>query len=145
MPRILVVEDEKSLRILYRKELELEGYSVVTARDAAEAFEALENEAPDLVVLDIRLPHEDGLAAMGRMQSRRPRIPIVLNTAYVSSMDSFLSWPADAYVVKSTDACELRSKIRELLPPLRLQDQAEQGPGLDGLDEVEVESRLLRP
>src|SRR5512143_2687060 len=98
MSKILVVEDEKSLRLLYKQDLEQDGHSVITAGTAIEGLEALESESPDLVVLDIRMPGMDGLECMGRILDRNPRIPIVLNTAYSSYRDNFLSWSADAYV-----------------------------------------------
>jgi DNA-binding response OmpR family regulator len=115
MSKILVVEDEKSLRALYKQDLEQEGYDVVVAGNAVEGIQALDTESPDLVVLDIRMPGMDGLDCMGRMLDRHPKIPIVLNTAYSSYKDNFLSWAADAYVIKSSDTGELRNKIRELL------------------------------
>ena len=115
MSKILLVEDERNLRILYKKDLEAEGYAVVTAGNAAEGLEALESDAPDLVVLDIRMPGMDGLEAMGRILDTHPRIPVLLNTAYSSYKDNFLSWAADAYVIKSSDTNELRAKIREVL------------------------------
>jgi DNA-binding response OmpR family regulator len=117
--KILVVEDERSLRLLYQKELEQEGYRVVTAGSAAEGLSALEAECPDLVVLDIRMPGMDGLECMGRMLAEHRRVPIVLNTAYSSYEDNFLSWSADAYVTKSSDTGELRGKIREILEARR--------------------------
>jgi DNA-binding response OmpR family regulator len=115
MWKILVVEDEKALRLLYKRDLEQDGHAVVTAGDAGEGLRALETEEPDLVVLDIRMPGMDGLDAMGRMLDRRPRIPVVLNTAYSSYKDNFLSWAADAYVIKSSDTGELRATVRDLL------------------------------
>jgi len=115
MSKILVVEDEKSLRLLYKKDLEQDGHSVVTAATAGEGLKALETEAPDLVVLDIRMPGMDGLDCMGRILDRNPRIPVVLNTAYSSYKENFLSWAADAYVIKSSDTGELRAKVREVL------------------------------
>jgi DNA-binding NarL/FixJ family response regulator len=65
--------------------------------------------------MDIRLPGMDGLEAMSRLLDKNPRIPVVLNSAYSSYKDSFLSWSADAYVVKSADTDELRLRVRELL------------------------------
>lgn len=115
MSRILVVEDEQSLRLLYRNDLEQEGYEVVTVGSASEGLRAYETESLDLVVLDIRLPGMDGLDAMARMLDKNPRIPIVLNTGYSSYKDNFLSWAADAYVIKSSDTGELLAKIRDLL------------------------------
>jgi two-component system response regulator (stage 0 sporulation protein F) len=115
MPKILVVEDEKNLRLLYKHDLEQEGYEVITAATAVEGLEALETGSPDLVVLDIRMPGMDGLEAMGRILEKHPKIPVVLNSAYSSHKDNFLSWAADAYIIKSADTSELRGKIRELL------------------------------
>ena len=115
MSKILVVEDEKHLRLLYRMDLEREGHVVVTAAHGAEGLRLFASELPDLVVLDIRMPGMDGLDAMGRMLGRNPTIPIVLNSGYSSYKNTFLSWAADAYVIKSSDTGELRAKIRELL------------------------------
>ncbi len=115
MPKILVVEDEKNLRLLYKHDLEQEGYAVVTAASAVEGLKALETEAPDLVILDIRMPGMDGLEAMGRILEKHPKIPVILNSAYSSYKDNFLSWAADAYIIKSADTTELRAKVRELI------------------------------
>lgn len=115
MSKILVVEDERSLRLLYTMDLERDGHVVVAAADGAEGLRLFDSETPDLVVLDIRLPGMDGLDAMGRMLDHNPRIPIVLNTGCSSFKDNFLSWVADSYVIKSSDTGELRAKIRELL------------------------------
>ena len=113
MSKILVVEDEKSLRLFYKEDLEQNGYEVQTVGSAAEGLRVFEADWPDLVVLDIRLPGMDGLDAMGRMLNKNPRVPIVLNTGYSSYKDNFLSWAADAYVIKSSNTEELRAKIRE--------------------------------
>lgn len=115
MAKIMVIEDEKNLRLLYRRELEQDGHTVVTAADATEGVRMVESEAPDLVVLDIRMPGVDGLDAMGRILDKRPRIPVILNSAYSSYKDNFLSWAADAYIIKSSDTSELRAKVGELL------------------------------
>ena len=115
MSKILVIEDEKSLRQLYKQDLELDGHTVVTAKSAEEGLRKVECEAPDLVVLDIRMPGMDGLEAMGRILDQHPSIPVLLNTAYSSYQDSFLSWAADAYVIKSSDTGDLRREVEQLL------------------------------
>ena len=115
MTKVLVVDDEKNLRTLYECELGEAGYDVVVASDGTEALRMVESEKPDLVVLDIRMPGPDGLETMGRMLSRDNRLPVILNSAYSSYKESFLSWSADAYVVKSSDLSELKTKIREVL------------------------------
>ena len=133
MSKILVIEDEKNLRLLYKQDLELDGHAVVTARTAEEGLEKVETEHPDLVVLDIRMPGMDGLEAMGRILDRHPQVPVVLNSAYSSYQDSFLSWAADAYVVKSSDTGELRREVSHLLAVRREGDpRGEARPGRSG-------------
>jgi len=115
MFKILIIEDEKNLRVLYQQDFERDGYEVVTAATAAEGLGMVDGVKPDLVVMDIRLPGMDGLEAMSRLLDKHPKIPVVLNSAYSSYKDSFMSWSADAYVVKSADTGELRTRVKELL------------------------------
>jgi len=115
MKTILVVDDETNLRIFYEKELSEEGYRVVTAADAKEALALVESDRPDLVLLDIKMPGMDGLEALGRILNQDTSIRVVLNSAFSSFRDSFLSWSADAYLTKSSDLTEMKSKIRELI------------------------------
>ena|SRR5688572_2881226 len=117
--KVLVVDDEENLCLLYREELESEGYRVKTAPDCASALRILEEDPPDVVVMDIRMPRTDGIEAMGRMLSRRNELPVILNTAYSSYKDDFRSWPASAYVIKSSDLSELKKAIAQVLPPPR--------------------------
>ena len=115
MSTILVVDDEKSLRTLYKRDLEGEGHEVIATGRASEALDRIESDPPDLVVIDIRLPEMDGLDLMARILERHRGLPIILNTAYSSYKDNFMSWSADAYVVKSSDTTELRARVREIL------------------------------
>jgi len=115
MKKILVVDDEKNIRNLYEKELQDEGYAVTLAGNGREALEHFNSDRPDLVVLDIRMPGMDGLEALGKLLAEDPKVPVVLNSAYSSYKDNFLSWSADAYVVKSSDLTELKDTIRRLL------------------------------
>ena len=113
--KILVVEDEESLRLLYEEELTTEGYEVLTAGNGREAIEQLEKGKPDLIILDIVMPVMDGMEALGRIVGKERKIPIIINTSYSGYRQDFMSWAADAYVTKSDDRTELKSKIRELL------------------------------
>lgn len=116
MPKVLIVDDEKSLRTLYQRELEREGYTVVCASTAREGLDLIESERPDVLVLDIRMPGMDGLETLARTLDQHPQLPVILNTAYSNYRDDFLSWGADAYLVKSADLTELVEKIRTLAP-----------------------------
>jgi CheY-like chemotaxis protein len=115
MKKILVVEDEEGLRLLYQEELEAEGYDVITARNGKEAIQRLEEGKPDLIILDIVMPVMDGMEALGRIVGKDRKIPIILNSSYSGYREDFMSWVADAYVTKSSDLEELKSKVKELL------------------------------
>lgn len=115
MKRILIVEDEEGLRLLYEEELKADGYEVITARNGKEAIKRLEEVRPDLIVLDIVMPVMNGLEALGRILSKERKIPIILNTSYPDYRQDFMTWAADAYVTKSSDLKELKDKIKELL------------------------------
>jgi len=111
---ILVVDDEQDLTTLYRMELEGRGYRVSTANTGQAALASVRGDRPDLVVMDIRMPDIDGLELMGRILSVDPSIQVVLNSAYACYQDSFLSWAADAYVLKSSDLSPLVSTVERL-------------------------------
>jgi len=113
--KILVVEDEESLRLLYEEELAAEGYEIITAGNGKEAIRQLQEGKPDLVVLDIVMPVMDGIETLGRILGKERKVPIVLNTSYPGYREDFMSWAADAYITKSSDLTELKNKVRDLL------------------------------
>ncbi len=121
MMKILVVEDEEGLRLLYEEELKAEGYEVFTAQNGREALQHLERMKPDLIILDIVMPVMDGMEALGRIVGKERDIPVIINTSYPGYREDFMSWAADAYVMKSTDLQELKDKVRELLEKKRVQ------------------------
>ena len=113
--KILVVDDEVNQGLLYEQELTDEGYEVDVANTGQQALDMVKKKAYDLVVLDIGMPTMDGLETLGKMLSMDNRLPVILNTAYPSYKDNFMSWAADSYVVKSSELTELKEKIRESL------------------------------
>ncbi len=115
MTTILLVEDDKNQRVLYEQELKHDGYEVVTASDGKEAIEKVQEQLPDIVIMDINMPKMDGIEAMGRILSKNKEVPVIINTAYSNYKDSFMSWAADAYIVKSSDLSELKNTIKEIL------------------------------
>ena len=115
MKRLLIVEDEKDLRLLYQTEFETEGYRVDTAADAMEALSKFERERYDLIILDIKMPGMDGVEALGKFLGRDNKIPVIINSAFDSYKDNFMSWAADSYVIKSSDLSELKQKVKESL------------------------------
>ncbi|MBP1608081.1 MAG: cheY 3 [Acidobacteria bacterium] len=115
MKTILVADDDKNLRRLYKAELEAEGYRIMLAENGLQATDIIERENPDVVVMDIRMPEVDGLEAMAKILKKNRRVPIILNSAYSYFQDDFLTWAADAYIMKSADLQPLKEKIREIL------------------------------
>ncbi len=115
MTTILVVEDDKNQRLLYEQELKLEGYEVVTASDGKEALEKAQEQLPNIIIMDINIPKMDGIETMGKILSRNKEIPIIINTAYSNYKENFMTWAADAYIVKSSDMSELKNTVKEVL------------------------------
>ncbi len=113
--KILIVDDEENIRKLYSEELVAEGYEVSVAASAEAALESMKQDSPDLVVLDIMMEDAARLDVLGSVKSMKRDLPVVLNSAYTVYKSDFRSWLADAYVVKSSDMKELKSRIRELL------------------------------
>lgn len=113
--KILIVDDEENIRYLYEQELHDEGYETLLARDGKECLELVRQNPPDLIILDIRMPRMDGLEAIGKIIEINKNIPIIINSAYSTYKDDFMSWAADAYIVKSYDLDMLKHTIREIL------------------------------
>jgi len=115
MAKLLVVDDDKNLRLLYEQELEEEGHDVTLASSGPEALDYLKGSRPDLIILDISMPGMDGIEALGKILAKDKTMPVILNTAYSTYKDNFMTWSADAYVVKSGDLTELKAKIKDVL------------------------------
>ncbi len=115
MAKLLVVDDDKNLRLLYEQELADEGHEVKLAGSGPEALDYLKTSRPDLIILDISMPGMDGIEALGKILARDKTMPVILNTAYSTYKDNFMTWSADAYVVKSGDLSELKVKIKDVL------------------------------
>ena len=111
MPRLLIVEDDPSLRSLYETEFAEDGYTVTGAASGEEAMAALQVSRPQAVVLDIRLGGMNGLDLLRGILQDRPEIAVILNSAYPGYKQNFASWSADRYVVKSSDLRELKEAV----------------------------------
>jgi DNA-binding response OmpR family regulator len=115
MAKILVVDDEEHIRLLYSEELREEGYDVSTAEGGYRLLERIEKERPDLVVLDIKMVDYDGLDLLQDIRNKFYDLPVILSTAYDTFKEDMKSIAADFYVVKSFDLSELKKKIRMAL------------------------------
>ena len=114
--RVLVVDDEDEVRLLISRYLALEGFAVEEARDTPEALAALARLTPDLVLLDVVLPSEDGLDFLARLR-RTNEVPVILLTAKGDESDRIigLKLGADDYVVKPFSPPELVARVESVL------------------------------
>ena len=112
---LLIVEDDRNQRALYAQELSDEGYDVSIAPNASEALTIIKVGDIDLVVLDICMPGKDGIETLSDIMTINNKLPVIINSAYGTFRDNFMTWSADAYVVKSSNLSELKTAIRSTL------------------------------
>ncbi|VAV84497.1 hypothetical protein MNBD_DELTA01-1125 [hydrothermal vent metagenome] len=113
--RVLIVDDEEGIRLLYKEELEEEGYEVELASSGEEALKKLDSSHLDMVLLDIKMPGMDGVEVLRKLKEKYKELPVILCTAYPHYKQEFGTWASDAYVVKSSDLRELKDKIKDVL------------------------------
>ena len=107
---VLVVDDEEHVRFRYREEFHDAGYKVITYDSGYKLLELIEEEQPDVVILDVKMPQYDGLDLLNDIRDRWRSLPVILNTAYDQFKEDMKSIPADFYVIKSFDLTELMKK-----------------------------------
>jgi DNA-binding response OmpR family regulator len=113
---ILVVEDDPKIVNLLRMYLEREGFGVATAADGREALDATARVHPSLIILDLMLPHVDGLEVCRRLRATSD-LPILILTARVDELDKLLglSLGADDYVTKPFSPREVVARVKTIL------------------------------
>lgn len=113
MKKILVVDDGKPISDIIKFNLEKEGYEVVTAFDGEEALEKVEEENPELIVLDVMLPKKDGLEVVREVRKNH-NMPIIMVTAKETEIDKVLGLElgADDYVTKPFSNRELVARVK---------------------------------
>ena len=122
-PKITVVEDEEALSVLLRYNLEAEGYDVETIPRGDEADIRLQEQVPDLLILDWMLPGVPGIELCRRLRARAgtERLPIIMLTARGEESERIrgLSTGADDYVVKPFSTPELMARVKAMLRRVR--------------------------
>lgn len=115
-PRILVVDDDRSIRHVLTRYLTLEHYDVVPVSNAEEALAALRDDAPDLVLLDVMLGDDDGLDLLEQLRATST-VPVILLTGKSEESDRVmgLKLGADDYVVKPFSPAEVEARIASVL------------------------------
>jgi DNA-binding response OmpR family regulator len=115
MKKILLVDDEDSIHLIYSEELEEEGYEVHSALSGEDALEKLKIISPDLVILDINMPGMNGIDVLRQMKENNPDLPVILCSAYPEFKQDFASWASDDYIVKSSNLDELKTAVKRHL------------------------------
>lgn len=119
MPLIYIVEDDTNIREIESFALKNSGYNIADFESALEFNKALQNKIPDLILLDIMLPDEDGLMILKRLRStpETKKIPIIMVTAKTTEIDKVkgLDSGADDYITKPFGIMEIISRVKALL------------------------------
>jgi CheY-like chemotaxis protein len=122
MPKILLVDDDPVVHLLYKRHLERDGHEVVAARDGIEAVEIAAQAKPDLILMDVLMPAQDGLGAIRELkQSDDMRdVPVIVITANVDYYDVLgkeaVVGGAASLLTKPLSPAKLLAEVRRLLP-----------------------------
>lgn len=141
---VLIAEDDRSVRESLERALRFEGYTCVTANDGAAALEAIVEYKPDAIVLDVMMPHVDGLTVCRRLREKGDRTPVLLLTARheISDRVAGLDAGADDYLVKPYSLDELLARLRALLR--RVSVVADEDPGRLALADLRLDASARR-
>jgi DNA-binding response OmpR family regulator len=117
-PVVLVVDDDARLREFMRVNLEAEGYSVLEAESGERALAAIEDQAPDLVLLDVVMPGIDGWQMLQRMQERHGSIPVIMFSGKLNddSAAHATRGGASGFLGKPFDPRDLVARAKQLVP-----------------------------
>jgi two-component system response regulator MprA len=125
--RILIAEDDQGVRTSLTRALTFQNYNVTAVNDGAQALEAVDAQLPDLVILDVSMPHVDGLTACRMIREKHRSLPILMLTARheVSDRVAGLDAGADDYVVKPFALEELSARVRSMLRRTHVSDETQ--------------------
>ncbi len=115
--KVLVAEDDRAVRESLVRALQLEGYTVASANNGADALEAVRQSVPDVILLDVSMPMVDGLTVCRVLRAEDNHVPVLMLTARTETSDRVagLDAGADDYLAKPYDLDELLARLRALL------------------------------
>ncbi len=113
--KILLVDDEQGILLLYSEEFIEEGYAVDSAINGEEALEKFAADPPDLVILDINMPGMNGIEVLRQMKEMNADLPVILSSAYQEYKEDFGAWASEDYIVKSANMDELKAAVHKHL------------------------------
>ena len=139
MDKILVVDDEKSVRMVLGNLLKNEGYEVIEAENGKEALELVQKENPHVILMDIRMPVMGGLDAVKTLKGdeKTKRIPILVITAAGESKAEAAKADVDDFLQKPFDAEEVSIRVKSMLKIRNLSDELQRV--ITYMDELEKE------
>jgi two-component system alkaline phosphatase synthesis response regulator PhoP/two-component system response regulator VicR len=127
--KILAVDDERHIVRLIQVNLERAGYEVSTAYDGLEALRAIEEDRPDLIVLDVMMPQLDGFETLKRLKANpnTADIPVIMLTAKSQDADVFRGWQSgvDCYLTKPFNPMELLAFVKRIFDSLEEMEEEE--------------------
>ncbi len=115
MKKILLVDDDESIQLLYHEELEEQGFQVLSALNGEEGLKKFKEDRPDLVILDIQMPGMNGIEVLRQMKMENATVPIILSSAYHEYKQDLGAWASDEYIVKSADIEDLLKAVRKFI------------------------------
>jgi two-component system, NtrC family, response regulator len=149
-PKVLIVDDDASQRRLIEFWLKEEGYAAFTATDGVAGLHDFEQQAPALVITDIRMPGMSGLDLLSRIRAANPDTPVILVTAFGTVTDAVeaMKLGATDYVLKPLNADDLKVSVRRALERQQLLDENRYLRDLAGstfrFDNITAQSRKMR-
>lgn len=122
VPRIVVADDDGSVRSLLRMTLPADGVEIIEARDGEEALELISDCLPDLLLLDWRMPGRTGADVLAEVKNLQPELPVIVLTADTKAPSRALAevLGADSFLTKPFSPLELLETVERLLPELAL-------------------------
>lgn len=117
MKKLLVVDDQYGIRVLLNEILQKDGYAVFQAANGVQALSIVQDENPELILLDMKIPGMDGLEILRRIKATHPEIKVIMMTAYgeLNLINEAMELGAVSYFSKPFDIDDVRQVIRDHL------------------------------